>query len=273
MSAAGDLTFAALVLGGSRPGVVDPLAAARAVSHKCLLPVAGIPMLDRVVGALSASDRIGAIVLLLDPAMPLDALPATSAALARGRACVVPTAPSPSLSVLAGVERLDRFPVLVTTADHPLLDPAIIERFCAAATGSDAAILIGVAPAAALLASYPESRRTFWRFRDGCFSGANLFGLMRPDALPAVRFWREVEAERKRPWRIARRFGLWPLLAYLSGRLSLADALALAGRTAGARAAPVVLPIAEAAIDVDKPADLELVERILAARERAAPAA
>jgi hypothetical protein len=34
----------------------------------------------------------------------------------------------------------------------------------------------------------------------------------------------------------------------------------------------VILPFAEAAIDVDKPADLELVERILAARA-ALPAA
>ncbi|HFD15721.1 MAG TPA: MobA-like NTP transferase domain containing protein, partial [Rhodospirillales bacterium] len=31
----------------------------------------------------------------------------------------------------------------------------------------------------------------------------------------------------------------------------------------------VVLPFAEAAVDVDKPADLELVERLLAGREAA----
>ena len=63
-----------------------------------------------------------------------------------------------------------------------------------------------------------------------------------------------------------RAFGWRPLLAYLLGRLTLDDAMARASNVIGARVAAVVLPYAEAAIDVDKPADLELVETILARR-------
>ena len=90
-------------------------------------------------------------------------------------------------------------------------------------------------------------------------------------ALPLVRgvsglVWRRVEQERKRPWRLVRAFGWQPLLAYLLGRLTLDDAMARASGFIGARLAAVVLPHPEAAIDVDKPADLDLVETILARR-------
>ena len=63
-----------------------------------------------------------------------------------------------------------------------------------------------------------------------------------------------------------RAFGWRPLLAYLLGRLTLDDAMARASSIIGARIAAVVVPYAEAAIDVDKPADLALAETILARR-------
>ena len=43
--------------------------------------------------------------------------------------------------------------------------------------------------------------------------------------------------------------------------------MAKAGQRLSLHAAPVVLPFPESAIDVDKPADLELVTRILEQRE------
>ena len=60
MSATQGLT--ALVLAGSRREG-DPLAASAGVSHKALIPVAGQPMLERVVSALAAVPRIGRILI------------------------------------------------------------------------------------------------------------------------------------------------------------------------------------------------------------------
>jgi hypothetical protein len=84
--------------------------------------------------------------------------------------------------------------------------------------------------------------------------------------MAAVRFWRRVEADRKKPWRIARAFGLGSLLAYGLGLLTLEAAMRRVSRVLGCEARAVALPFAEAAIDVDKPADLALVETILARR-------
>lgn len=61
----------------------------------------------------------------------------------------------------------------------------------------------------------------------------------------------------------------WGLLfKYLLGRLTLSEAFAYVSKRLNITASPILIPIAEAAIDVDKPSDKDLVERIL--RERRA---
>ena len=142
----------------------------------------------------------------------------------------------------------------------------MVEHFCAAARASRADLAAGLTPAAVIRAAYPDAQRTYLRFKDGHYSGANLYALLGPKARRAIGFWRRAELERKRPWRLVRAFGWRPLLAYLLGRLTLDGAMERASRITGARIAAVSLPFAEAAIDVDKPADLALAETILARR-------
>jgi hypothetical protein len=112
-------------------------------------------------------------------------------------------------------------------------------------------------------AAAPDTRRTWLRFADGAWSGCNLFWLATPHAAAAIGLWREVEADRKRPWRIVRRLGPGLLLRYLTGRLTLATAIRHLGRRAGVEAAVVATPFGLAAVDVDKPADLDLVRRLV----------
>ncbi len=248
----------ALVLAGERPEG-DPMARTAGVALKALLPVAGTPMLRRVIGALRATAGIGRIAVSIpDPPAVTD--PGIETLL---------TEPSPSLSVLAAVDRLST-PLLVTTADHALLTPEIVGRFIAAAAAAhDADIVVGLVERASIEAVVPETKRTYWRFRDGQVSGANLYYLRTPQARAAIAFWRRVESDRKRPWRIAKAFGPALLLGYLLGRQTLDQAMLQASARLGCRVGAVVLPFGEAAIDVDKPADLALVERLLAARDAA----
>jgi len=262
--------FTALVLAGSRPGKPDRLAEACGVAHKCLIPAGGIPMLVRVVSALTASPDVGRIFLSLEDVDVPGTLSALQPDLESGRLMALPSDATPSLSVLRFLDSdPTSLPLLITTADHPLLSPGIVGRFCDAARAGGADVAGALTPASVLLASYPEAQRTFIRFRDGRYSGANLFAVLTPEGRRAVEFWRKVEQERKRPWRLVGAFGFWPLALYLCGRLSLDDAMERASAVMGARGVAVRLPIPEAAIDVDKLADLELVEAILA--RRAAP--
>ena len=70
--------FTALVLAGSR-GPTDPVAAAAGLPHKALVPVAGRPMLLRVIDTLrqcpEPRPEIGRIVLCLEDSSLLDRLP------------------------------------------------------------------------------------------------------------------------------------------------------------------------------------------------------
>jgi GTP:adenosylcobinamide-phosphate guanylyltransferase len=251
------VSFTALVLAGSR-GPGDPVARHCGIEHKCLAPVRGTPMLARVLATLAASPSIGrTFVSLADPAI-LEGLPAA----ANCRALT--SGASPSASVLQALDEVpDALPLLITTADHPLLTAEMIESFCDEARSSGADLVAGLTEAGVIRAAYPEAQRTYLRFADAAYSGANLFALLTPAGRRAIAFWRRVERERKRPWRLVRVFGLGPLVAYLLGRLTLDAAMARGSEVIGARVAAVRLPFAEAAIDVDKPADLALVETIL----------
>ncbi|MDR6127827.1 hypothetical protein QE452_002491 [Sphingomonas sp. SORGH_AS438] len=108
----------------------------------------------------------------------------------------------------------------------------------------------------------PATRRTWLRFADGDWSGCNLFWLATPEAALAIGLWSQVEADRKRPWRIVWRLGPLLLLRYLFGRLTLAAAVRHLGRRAGVETAVVPSPFGLAAIDVDKPDDLDLVRTL-----------
>jgi GTP:adenosylcobinamide-phosphate guanylyltransferase len=262
-----DRPFTALVLAGSRPGKADGLAEAFGFAHKCLIPAGGVPMLARVVGALAASSDVARIFLSLEDVDLPRTLPALRPDLESGRVIAMPSDATPSLSVLRLLESgRASLPLLITTADHALLSARIVDHFLRAARATGAEVAVALTPASVLLAAYPQSQRTFIRFRDGRHSGANLFAILTPNGRRGLEFWGKVEQERKRPWRLVRAFGLWPLVLYLSGRLSLDQAMERASAVIGARLAAVRLPIPEAAIDVDKLADLELVEAILASR-------
>ncbi len=255
----------ALVLAGSRAGERDAVARVAGVAHKVLAPVGGVPMIERVLRSLAACPAVGPIVVVTDIAGRLADLPAVRALEDAGRLVLRASEPGPSLSVAAVFEESGP-PLLVTTADHALLDAGMLEEFLDAAGARDADVACGLVERRVIEAALPDSRRTYLRFRDTAVSGANLFHFGTPAAGAAIRFWRRVEAERKRPWRIAAAFGPGLLFGYALGRFDLEEACARAGRRIGVRVAPVLLSRAEAAIDVDRPEHLALAERLVAAR-------
>ena len=260
--------YTALVLAGERPGGTEPVAAATGVRYKCLAPAAGTPMLVRVVGALAASRSIDRILVSLGDTALLDELPALAELRKGGRLEAVKSAETPSLSVAAMADGAE-LPLLVTTADHALLTPDMVDHFCARPELEQLDVAAGIVPIDLVEARYPRTRRTVLKFRDGGFSGANLFAITSAAGRGAIGFWRRVEQDRKRPWRIAQTFGLISLLLYVAGRLTLDAAGARMSRVMGARVGLVSLPFGEAAIDVDRPADLDVVNAILGAREGA----
>lgn len=224
-------------------------------------------MAVRVLRALGGCARIDETWLCIDDP-ELSRQPEIGAALDAGRARITSPRSGPSASVAAMVEDLEGpTPVLVTTADHPLLESHMLDRFLDEALASDADVIAGVVEEDLVRRAYPDAARTFLRFRDRALTGANLFVLRTPAAARAVAFWQAMDAHRKRPWRLASLLGPTMLARFAMGRLDLEPALDHLSRKVGARASVLALPFAECAMDVDRPEHLAEVERILAARE------
>jgi len=259
--------FTVLVMAANREAG-DPVAEGHKLSHKCLVPVAGETMLGRVLGALDQSLHVGRVAISIESPDVINRDTDLAALLTTGNITVVPSAASPCASVLRALDDLgDPWPVLVTTADHPLLSLAMVDHFCGKALTSEADVVVALASASRILADYPDAKRTFLPFRGERYSGCNLFALMTPRATRAVDFWRGLEAHRKHPWRLFRAFGAMAVIRFLAGGMTLTAALAAASRRLGLAAAAITMPFAEAAIDVDKPDDLALVEEILRRRK------
>lgn len=222
-------------------------------------------MLERVLRTLVATPCISEIVVSIDAPRLLDTFPGIVALReANDRIVVVEATDSPSRSVLAVLDAgSPEQPLLVTTADHALLTVEMVENFLHRAESRGGDVAVGLVPSAVLLARFPNTIRTYLRFADERYSGANLFAFLTPRAREAAQFWTRAETFRKRPWRLVATFGLRPLYLFLRRRLPLEAAFAEVSNRLGVRVLPVVMDQAEAAVDVDKLADLELVERIL----------
>jgi CTP:molybdopterin cytidylyltransferase MocA len=251
-----------LVLAAGR-GPNDPMAKAYEVTHKCLVEIGGEPMLKRVVRTLLASPEIASVTVSIEKKELLtDALGPLAA-----RVAFLASAESAARSALAALPEDAEYPWLITTGDHPLLTLEMLRYFLDAATGSGADLCAGLARAETILARFPDARRTYLPFGPDRVSGCNLFALTSPAARKALAFWHDLERLRKKPWRLIGAFGPVALLRFFAGTLTLDSAFALASRRLGLTARPVLMPFAEAAVDVDKPADKELAERILRERQ------
>ncbi|MFV0645024.1 MAG: nucleotidyltransferase family protein [Sphingomonadaceae bacterium] len=245
--------FKALVLAGSRPEI-DSFAAGEGVAHKALIELEGKPLLARVVEALR---RAGArdILVSCDESGPV-------AALARElKTCPIAQQRGPSGSVLAAFDQAGP-PLLITTADHALLQPEWITRLMMQ-TPAEADLSLMMAEKQLIEQALPGSRRTYLRFADGAWSGCNLFYLQTEKSRKAMQVWSDIDADRKRPWRIAGRLGIKTLLAYALGRLTLAQGFDQLGQRFGLNLALVPADDGRAAIDADKPQDLADIKTLL----------
>ncbi len=255
-----------LVLAGSRPGR-DPLLAGTGVSSKALLQIAGKPMLAHVLASLREAPEIGTITVVAQRTESLAADPQIAQFAHqvdwRDSPGSIADAVRAALEATAG-------PLLVTTADNVLLTPAMIAQFVDQAADSD--VSVGLVERSAVEAAGHSTQRTWLKFRGGHWSGANLFLLGGPQALPLVEFWRGLEQDRKKGMKIVGAFGPGLLLAAL---LRLIDIHAFAARVTkrfGLTGKVVSMNAPEACIDADRPGDIPVIEAILVARQASANA-
>ncbi len=257
----------ALLLAGERGGV-DEVAQLSGVPCKALAPLAGVPMIIRVLEALQASARIDSFVLCGPGPDAVESYPQLQAFVNQDTATWIPASDSLSGSVQAGLARIDPASlVLITTADHALLDDAILNCFLDRAVDNKADVNVALVDYGRIEAAYPGVRRTVLKFSEGAYCGCNLYALDGARARDIISLWQRAQAHRKQPWRMALSlFGFAALVRYACGRLSLQQTREAVNKATGITVDFIEIPFAHAGIDVDTPADLELAEKILGGR-------
>ncbi|HYI49631.1 MAG TPA: NTP transferase domain-containing protein [Allosphingosinicella sp.] len=258
--------YTALVLAASR-GNLDPLAQAGGVSHKCFIDIAGQPMLRRVVGAVLESGRAQRTIVAIEPESIEEARAILAPLPGAGTIEYVPSRENIGTSV-AAVATADHLPLVITTGDNALHTAEMFAFFCDALAEVKEDAALGLTPASYVLEKYPEGNRAFHRFRDGAFSSCNLYAILTPAGLDAARVFNSGGQFGKKPRRLIGAFGIFAFALYKSRLFTLRTVLKTLSRGIKVRTAPVLMPFAEGPIDVDRPVDWDLANRIVAAREK-----
>ncbi|BDE05378.1 hypothetical protein WPS_06540 [Vulcanimicrobium alpinum] len=247
----------AVVLAGGPPDAVAALEPGAA--NKAFVRVGGVPLVARTIEGLRASSRIDRIVVVAPPSAAAHPALACASEVRGDGARIIESL----RSGMAGFT--ENAMVVVAASDLPALDAGAVDEFVDAAVARDLDVAYACLERRYHLDRYPEFPHTWARMREGRFCGGGIVAL-RPAVLPRLSMVLDALGDaRKSPLRLAGLFG-WDMLArFAVGRLSIADAEARASRLLGARVGAVRCTHAEIALNVDRAADVALVNARFAA--------
>ncbi len=251
--------FDAFITAGYDPDRLDKVSAAAGVAHKSLVPVAGMPMAWHVVQALRECERVGEIVVVgIEPGEIDFGVEVHH----------VPNQPSLWASQNAGLRKLqelnaeDRY-LLALSADTALLTGEIIDRFIDACAPLTLEAYWGIVRKDVMLASFPQSKRTYLPLREGSFCSSDLYLGRLSAGLRIQERIRYFIEHRKNVVAQIWKLGLPTLFKFVTRRLAIDDIVDFAYSFAELRGSPVEFPVAEAGMDIDKPEQLAQVEAYL----------
>ena len=244
----------ALVLACSRND--GPLKQCSSVPYEAMITIGRKTMVEYVIDALRNSKRVGRIVVVGPSDVPgfcsredvtvIKAQGKLMENLSRGVQC------------LPGAKR-----VLLATCDIPLITTQAIEDFLDRCGNRSAQFYYPVIPREVVEKSFFDTRRTYVTFKEGDFTGGNLF-LIDPGAVNrCMEIGQQLVDARKSPFRISKLMGVPFLLRFMLRMVSLKEAEEKASDVLGIEGVVVVTTFPEVGVDVDKPCDLELVSKVL----------
>lgn len=263
--------FSVIVLAAQRAGVVNPLAERAGVSHKCIVPIVGKPLIQYVFEILADTPGIDRVRVCVEPEM-FEPVRALASGLAGENIPVefIPAEPSITDSAYAAAEGLDG-PFLITTADNVnMTAQAIADTMGAILRGADVSIALtrreAVLAARGEVASAKTKNVGPYKFADGRYSNCNMYGMAGTHVLKAAEMFREGGQFSKDRGRLIRAVGRINVVLVALRILSLGGAMKRLSKRLGVKVEAAVLADGSQAIDVDNFRTYDLAERILKQR-------
>lgn len=251
----------ALVTAGGIPEEGEPLYEYTQGKPKALLDIAGKPMIQWVLDALSGSDKIDGIVVI--------GLDETDAIHCEKIVAYVPNQGGLLENARAGMIKVlelnpDAKQVVVASSDIPAITSEMVDWMVDNAKGSDLDLHYHVVTREVMEKRYPESNRSYIRLKDLEVCGGDM-NVVRAMAVTAneERLERIIDS-RKNVFKQAALIGYGTLLLLLLGRLDVNGAIERVTKRMEITGKLVLSPYAEIAMDADKPHQLEILRADMA---------
>lgn len=246
----------AILTAGGIPLPEDPLYPYTQGQSKAMLDIAGKPMIQWVLDALNASNKVNNIIILgmtensgLKTSKPTHYLPNEGRMLA---------------NIVAGIQKsLELNPAteyaLIVSSDIPALSGEMVDWLVGEMEKAPADIYYGVIQKELMEKRFPDSRRTWTHLKDMDVCGADINAVHVSMATEHLDTWEELIGKRKSPLKQAAAIGFGTLILMVLRQINLSDLVKRVSKQIGIRGKAIVWPWAEAGMDVDKPHQLEIM--------------
>ncbi|WP_284125626.1 NTP transferase domain-containing protein [Parerythrobacter aestuarii] len=254
-----------IILAAQRAGVVNPLAERAGVSHKCVAPICGRPLIEWVLDVVTERPDLAEIRISIEPDAQAVVEPLLAPYAGRTPIRFVDSHTGIVDSVMAAVGD-DEGPFIITTADNVLLSAEGFEQVRETIRHADATLAL--AREADVKAAHSEGQRNFYQFRDSGYANCNIYGIASRRAFGAAEIFREGGQFQANRDRMIRAFGLFNIL--LMG-LKLVDARGAMKRISkrfGLAIEATFFDDGALAIDVDNERTYSVCEALLPKRKQ-----
>jgi GTP:adenosylcobinamide-phosphate guanylyltransferase len=255
----------AIVTAGGIPRPEDPLYTYSNGDSKALIDIAGKPMVQWVLDALSGAKGVDNVIVVgLSPKNNLTCSKPLHYISNQGRMLA---------NIVAGVDKSlelnkkNKY-VLIVSSDVPALKPEMVDWLIETCMETKDDLYYGVCPGEVMEERFPGSRRTYIHLKgmDVCGADMNLAHVNMAKEHHDV--WEALIVRRKNPLAQAMAMGWVTSWLLVTRQLTLEDAVSRVCKRIGIKGRAILWPYAEPCMDVDKPHQLEMMREDLERQQR-----
>lgn len=258
------MIFDAMVTAGGIPEPGSSLYEFSQGKSKALIDIAGKPMVQWVLDALSEAKTVGNVVVV--------GLDKSSGVTCKKPLTFIPNEGGMLPNIRAAAKKIAEInpkakDCLIVSSDTPTIKPDMVDWVSNQFRPGEEDLLYNVIERGVMEKRFPNSMRTFTKLKGMQVCGGDLTPVSMEVILSHKGPWGKLSDARKSPLKQAALVGLDTLVLLLLRQLTIENAAKRASKNLGLRARGQLCPFAEIGMDVDKAHHLEIVRHDFAARQ------
>ncbi len=255
----------AVVTAGGIPQPNEPLYEYSKGDAKALIDVAGKPMIQWVLDALSEAKTIDRVVVIgLSPKSNLTCKKPLTYISNQGKMLDNLKAGTAKVMELNPKARY----VLFVSSDIPTITSEMVDWMVNTAGETQDDLYYNVVRREGMEARFPGSKRTYTPLKDMAVCGGDMNMARTSIVDQNSEFWNKLIEARKNPAAQASMIGLDIIFKFIFRQLTIDDVIKRVADKLGLKGRAIVCPYPEIGMDVDKPHQLELVRADMESRVR-----